>query len=116
MQEGPGFTQSLRESTSTLTTTSTHHLVLLPGEAEKINFADACTWAAKAGGELPSRREQALLFANLPNEFQPRWYWSGESYEGDGSYAWLQHFGYGLQFLSLKSYEGRARAVRRVTV
>jgi hypothetical protein len=92
-----------------------HHLVLLPGEAEKINFADACTWAAKAGGELPSRREQALLFANLPGEFQPRWYWSGESYENDGSGAWIQPFDNGLQDHDHKAYEGRARAVRRVT-
>ena len=92
-----------------------HHLVLLPGDAAKITWPDACTWAAKAGGELPTRREQSLLFANLKGEFQPRWYWSGEAYEHDGSYAWDQVFSGGSQGYDHKSYEGRARAVRRVT-
>jgi hypothetical protein len=92
-----------------------HHLVLLPGEAEKVTWTDACAWAAKAGGELPTRREQSLLFANLKGEFQPRWYWSGEAYEEDGSFAWDQTFDNGGQISEHKSYEGRARAVRRVT-
>jgi hypothetical protein len=94
-----------------------HHLILLPGETTNTNWADACTWATKAGGELPTRREQALLFANLKAEFQPRWYWSSETYEDedDGSSAWYQYFGLGTQNNTRKSYEGRARAVRRVT-
>jgi hypothetical protein len=90
-----------------------HHLVLLPGTAEKINWTDACTWAAKAGGELPTRREQSLLFANLQSEFDPERYWSGEAYSTNGSYAWRQSFSYGDQGYGRKSYEGRARVVRR---
>jgi hypothetical protein len=93
--------------------TPSHHLVLLPGEAESVNWTDATDWAAKAGGELPSRQEQALLFANLKPEFQPTWYWSNQAHESEGSFAWFQYFGGGGQRASHKSYEGRARAVRR---
>jgi hypothetical protein len=93
-----------------------HHLVLLPGESEEVTWTDACTWATKAGGELPTRREQSLLFANLKSEFKAAWYWSGESHEGNGSYAWTQDFLIGSQNYDYKSHEGRARSVRRVTV
>ena len=43
-------------------------------------------------------------------------YWSSEPYEDDGSYAWGQNFLHGSQYDVHKSYEGRARAVRRLTV
>jgi len=92
-----------------------HHLVLLPGQANESNWADAKAWAAAIGGELPTRREQALLFANLKGAFEASWYWSAEDHEGDGSCAWLQNFSYGSQTGTHKSYEGRARAVRRFT-
>lgn len=92
--------------------TPSHHLVLLPGEAENITWPNAKDWAAKAGGELPTRQEQALLVANLKAEFQPRWYWSAEEHV-DGSGAWCQGFDYGDKLINGKSYEGRARAVRR---
>ena len=91
----------------------THHLVLLPGEAEAVPWQDAAEWAHEVGGELPTRQEQALLYANLKAEFQPSWYWSSETYESDGSGAWGQNFGSGYQSYYHKSYEGRARAVRR---
>ena len=91
-----------------------HHLILLPGEAEKITWGDAIDWADQAGGSLPSRREQALLYANCKGEFREAWYWSGEEHTTDGAYAWSQYFGYGNQYLSRKSYEGRARAVRLI--
>jgi hypothetical protein len=87
------------------------HIVLLPGEAQAVNWDDAMKFAAKAGGELPTRREQALLFANLPEEFTPNWYWSGEQ-RGSGS-AWFQFFTLGDQDWSLTSLKCRARAVRR---
>ena len=92
-----------------------HHLVLLPGEAEDVNWQAAIDWATSIGGVLPTRQEQALLYANRKGDFQPRWYWSAESHEDDGSYAWNQYFYDGTQDSSHKSYEGRARAVRRVT-
>ena len=90
------------------------HLVLLPGEAEDVNWEAAGAFAADAGGELPTRAEQALLFANLKDQFQRDWYWSSE--QAGPSSAWLQLFGFGYQFSFLRSYEGRARAVRRLPI
>ena len=72
-----------------------HHLILLPGEAESVNWAQAKEFSAKAGGELPTRREQSLLFANLKEQFQPRWHWSGEQHASDSDCAWVQDFYYG---------------------
>jgi hypothetical protein len=92
-----------------------HHLILMPGEAESIKWDAAGEWATKAGGALPSRREQALLFANLQDQFQPRYYWSGEQH-ADSDYAWSQDFGNGNQIIIYKSYEGRARVVRRLII
>jgi hypothetical protein len=93
--------------------TPSHHLVLLPDADKRMAWQAAVEYAKDQGGTLPTRREQSLLFANLKDQFQPAWYWSGEQYEGDGSYAWSQNFHGGLQLLTHKSYEGRARAVRR---
>ena len=90
-----------------------HHLVLLADRAEEVTWDQAVEFATRAGGELPTRREQALLFANLKGQFEPEWYWSAEVYEANGSCAWLQGFGDGLQGSLRKSYEGRAVVVRR---
>jgi hypothetical protein len=92
---------------------TSHHLILLPGTAEEVTWNEAQKWAATAGGEMPSRQEQALLYANLKDQFEPDWYWSSEKHELDGSYAWGQIFDSGNQDYDHKSYEGRARAVRR---
>lgn len=89
-----------------------HHLVLLPGETEA-TWADAKAWAAKAGGELPTRREQSLLFTNAKAGFQGRWYWSSEKHE-NGSGAWIQNFDHGIQLTCHVDYDGCARAVRRL--
>jgi hypothetical protein len=88
-------------------------LILIPGETEDINWEDAKKWAAKQGGKLPTRREQSLLFANLKEEFQSAWYWSGEQYL-DERYAWYQHFSSCGQGTSFTDHYLRARAVRRV--
>jgi hypothetical protein len=93
-----------------------HYLVLLPGAAEGVTWSLAGEWAAKAGGELPTRREQSLLFANLKSEFESNYYWSSEQHAANSDYAWLQHFGGGYQDDNHKSYEGRARAVRRLPI
>ena len=92
-----------------------HHLVLLPGQADGVTWDAAKAWAAGIGGELPTGQEQALLYANLKGKFEQAWYWSSEAHASDGSYAWYQHFGSGLQYSLRKSYECRARAVRRFT-
>jgi hypothetical protein len=93
-----------------------YHLVLLAKRPSKrLDWAAAKAWAAKAGGELPTRREQSLLAANAKDAFEASWYWSSEAYEEDGAYAWLQGFGNGLQSNGDTSYEARVRAVRRIT-
>lgn len=87
------------------------HIILLPSEVQAVNWDEAKKFAAESGGELPTRREQALLFANLPEEFTPNWYWSGAQ-RGSGS-AWGQGFSFGIQYWSYPGGECRARAVRR---
>jgi hypothetical protein len=93
-----------------------HHLILLPGQAVDINWKDAKDWAKKSGGELPTRREQALLYANLKEQFEERWYWSGEQHASDSGFAWFQGFGIGSQVFSLVLSSYRARAVRRLVI
>jgi hypothetical protein len=93
-----------------------HHLILLPGEAESFGWEDANKWAQEQGGELPTRREQSLLFANLKGEFQSAWYWSGQQHETNSGWAWFQRFSSGLQSISGKSSHCRARAVRRLVI
>ena len=90
-----------------------HHLVLLPGDADDCTWQEAKDWAASAGGELPTRQEQALLYANCKAQFQPAWYWSAEEHETNSSCAWCQIFNDGYQTSSLKDDTCRARAVRR---
>lgn len=90
-----------------------HYLILLPGDMEDIEWADAGKWAAEQGGELPTRREQSLLFSNLKDEFEATWYWSAEVHESNSGWAWSQYFGNGNQSYSHQGNELRARAVRR---
>jgi hypothetical protein len=93
-----------------------YHLVLLPGDVDDVTWDQAKAFAKKAGGELPTRREQSLLFANLKEEFKKRTYWSGEAYASDARYAWCQYFGHGVQY-SYHTYDQlRARAVRRLPI
>jgi hypothetical protein len=95
--------------------TPSHHLVLRPEADKRMPWQAAVELAKDQGGTLPTRQEQALLFANLKDQFKAAWYWSNEEYEGDGSYAWGQGFYDGNQLDGRKSYEGRVRAVRRLT-
>ncbi len=44
------------------------------------------------------------------------WYWSSTQYAASPSYAWFQNFDGGYQFSTRKTYEGRARAVRRLKI
>jgi hypothetical protein len=90
-----------------------HHAVVLLADKpdEKLTWEKAMNWAEKLGAVLPTRPVAALLFANTNAQFEPEWHWTSETF--DGSYAWSQYFLYGNQNTNLKSYEGRARAVRR---
>lgn len=94
----------------------THHVVLLPGHLESAKWDDAMKWAKKQGGELPSRREQSLLFANNKADFQERYYWSAERPAGLSGYAWGQYFGNGDQYGWHKGSADHARAVRRIPI
>jgi len=93
-----------------------HHLIVIPGEIEKATFAEAQKWAKKHGGDLPTRREQRVLFANAKEAFQADWYWSGEPYASDARFAWCQSFNDGYQFSNDVSTHCRARAVRRLII
>ena len=97
-----------------------YHLVLLPGQADDITWDKAMEWAGNQGGEyaasLPTRREQARLYANLKEEFEERAYWSCEAHESESGWAWYQLFTNGYQLISYCSYELRARAVRRLVI
>jgi len=93
-----------------------HHVILLPGDSEGITWAKAKEFAKKAGGELPTRVEQSLLFANLKDSFKPTWYWSDEPAASDASFAWFQNFGDGTQLDDHIDHQCPARAVRRLII
>ena len=93
-----------------------HHLILLPGDKENISWNDAHKWAVSIGGSLPTRREQALLYSNLQEQFKDAYYWSSEQHASPSDCAWYQNFVNGIQSYDNKSSELRARAVRRLTI
>ncbi len=96
---------------------ASYHLVLLPHTPDdRLTWNAAVEWAKTAGGDLPTRREQSLLFANLKEEFEGDWYWSGEQRAAYSHSAWGQGFNRGDQYCYNKSYEGRPRAVRRLAI
>ena len=97
-----------------------YHLVLLPAQADDITWDTAMQWASNQCSEhvasLPTRREQALLYANLKEEFEDRTYWSCQAHETESGWAWIQGFINGLQLINREGNELRARAVRRLTL
>ena len=93
------------------------HLVLMAQQPDKkLNWQAAKDWAASVGGSLPTRREQALLFANCKPHLKPDWHWSSQEHESDASYAWSCFFFDGYQGVSHKSYDGCAVAVRLIPI
>jgi hypothetical protein len=95
--------------------TPKYWLVLLAGKLKPSAWMKARQAAIEAGGELPTRQEQALLYAHCKDAFEPDWYWSAEQ-PSDASYAWCQHFLNGVQYTTDVSAELPARAVRRVPI
>jgi hypothetical protein len=93
-----------------------HHLVLLPGDKGDLTWPQAVAWAEERGASLPTREEQALLFANLKGKFEATYYWSGQQHETNSGWAWYQLFYDGYQSYSHKGNEFRARAVRRLVI
>lgn len=90
-----------------------HQVVLLDGDVRMV-WEEALAWAAEQCGDLPSREEQALLYANLKAEFKPDWYWSNTQYSRGSAYG--QTFEHGTQDIGGKSSRLRARAVRRLPI
>lgn len=91
-----------------------HHVILLPGDNDDATWQVQMDWAKSIGGDLPTRAEQALLWAYCRDQFQKDWYWSNEVYERDSGFAWLQYFYGGYQVTLNTIAELRARAVRRL--
>ena len=90
----------------------THCAVIrLPENGTELTWKKAMNWAAKQGGELPTRPVAALLFANVKATLPSGWHWTSE--EEGASYAWYCHF-YGYQTINHKRYEGSAVAVRLI--
>ena len=99
------------------------YLLILGPEAEgELAWQPAMDWAAALDIEghqdftLPTRAEQAILFGTVRDQFQSDWYWSREQHAAASAYAWMQLFGFGTQGLNRKSYDYRARAVRRLII
>lgn len=91
-----------------------HHLVLMAAKPDaNLDWQAAMEWAASVAGELPTRQEQALLYANCKPHLEADWHWSCET-EGS-SYARGCDFGNGTQDYHHRSYECCAVAVRRLT-
>jgi hypothetical protein len=91
-----------------------HHVILLPGDAQDVTWSAARQWAVLAGGDLPTRRELALLSANLREQFGKVWYWSSEQSEARSQLVGGQNFSSGIQTMYGRQFHGRGRAVRRV--
>ena len=94
-----------------------HHLVLMADRPEEdLSWTAALEWAEHVGGALPTRQEQALLFANCKPHLLPRWHWSCEAHETEASYAWDCDFNNGNQNNNRKSDKGSAVAVRMIPI
>lgn len=93
-----------------------HHVILLPGDNDDATHEAQLEWAKSIGGDLPTRIEQAMLWANHRDLFQKDWYWSNETHHSESGWAWCQYFCYGGQHDRLRGNELRARAVRRLPI
>lgn len=88
-------------------------VALLPDKPEAdLTWKKAVAWAVSVDGVLPTRPVAAMLFANCKDQFEERWHWTSDAF--DGSFAWSQYFSNGYQSYGRDSYEGRARAVRLI--
>ncbi|ONC38486.1 hypothetical protein AQ916_06960 [Burkholderia pseudomallei] len=93
-----------------------HHVILLPGDSGDATWQEQMDWAKSINGDLPTRVEQAMLWAHHRDLFKREWYWSNETHHRDSGYAWCQVFYFGRQFSTHKGAALRARAVRRLPI
>ena len=66
--------------------------------------------------QAPAQTAVETFRAGGAEAMDPLWHWSSTQYATNPSDAWLQYFLSGPQYGSHKSYEGRARAVRRFKI
>lgn len=66
--------------------------------------------------DLPAQTVDTAFQAGGAEAFEPEWYLTSTQDAGYPSFAWMQYFVNGGQGYYLKSYEYRARAVRRCLV
>ena len=92
------------------------HVILLPGDNDFAEWSAQMDWAKSIGGDLPTRAELLMAYETMPEDFQKTGYWSNTTHRTESGWAWYQHFGYGYQYSTRKSYELRARAVRRLPI
>lgn len=99
-----------------------YHLIVGPEYDGETDWLSAMSWAQGlklnffTDYTLPFRKEQALLFANVPELFKPEAYWSCEQHASISSYAWRQDFDDGYQSYWVKDVQLRARLVRRLVI
>jgi hypothetical protein len=91
-----------------------YHLVLLADDVSDVSWPTAREWAGSQEGDLPTRRELALLFANQRECFDRVWYWSSEQHDTRPQLVWGQNFASGIQTVYGRPFRGHARAVRRI--
>jgi len=81
------------------------------GEQAKKKIEGFTDWS------LPDRREARLIHINASAGFdKDAWYWTSTQNAANVSCAWYQYFFGGGQSYYRKTYEGRARAVRRILI
>ncbi|QLG87669.1 DUF1566 domain-containing protein [Chitinibacter bivalviorum] len=93
-----------------------YHLINTSHQLEAATWKEAMGWAKELGLALPNRKEARLQWVNTQSDFEEDWYWTAEEYASGSGCAWTQEFDYGGQSFSLKTYEFRARAVRRLPI
>ena len=93
-----------------------YHVVLLPGDNDDATWEAQMEWAKSIGGDLPTRIELAMLWANHRDQFKKDLYLSNETHHESDKHAWCQNFTNGDQNDTHKGYGLRARAVRRLPI
>lgn len=95
------------------------HLVLWLNVPEtRQNYEDSIALAKAVNPEtdshLPSRSESALLYATVRDQIKKdSWYWTSTYCDEVKDCAFVQYFGYGLQYIYYLNYAYRALAVSR---
>jgi hypothetical protein len=66
--------------------------------------------------DFPVQTQAEAFRLDGPEAFDEAWYWSSTQHAATSGIAWIQNFGGGSQIYYDKSFEARARAVRRLVI